>query len=82
VKFVEPRPFADPQVAASKLVEIANGIEAAQEAQFCWDWKSVWAAEDINRAQQDSSDHEAADCVESANRHLLTLSLSQLFWPP
>jgi hypothetical protein len=70
--------FADPEVAARKLVEIANGIEAAQEAQFCWDWKPVWAAEDINGAQQDSSDHEAADCVESANRHLLiTYSFTQ-----
>ena len=39
----------------------------------------VWAAEDINRAQQDSCDHDAADCVESANRHLLTLSLSHYF---
>jgi len=82
MKFVEPRPFADPDAAARKIVEIANGIEAAQEAQFCWDRKPVWAAEDINRAQQDWCDREAADCVESANRHLLTLSLSQLFWPP
>jgi hypothetical protein len=25
--------------------------------------------------------NEAADCVKSAKLHLLTLSLSQLFWP-
>ena len=30
MKFVEPRPFADPEVAASKLVEIA-GVEAVQD---------------------------------------------------
>jgi hypothetical protein len=28
VKFVERHPFADPDVAARKLVEIANGVEA------------------------------------------------------
>jgi hypothetical protein len=26
--------------------------------------------------------NEAADCVKFANRHLLALSLSQLFWTP
>jgi hypothetical protein len=28
VKFVNTRPFADPDVAARKLIEIANGVEA------------------------------------------------------
>ena len=79
MKFFEPLPFADPDAAARKLVEIANGIEAVQEAQaLLGSQDSVWAAQDINRAQQDSCDHDAADCVESANRHLLTLSLSHL----
>ena len=32
-KFVADRPLADPDVAARKIVEIANGIEAVQEAQ-------------------------------------------------
>jgi hypothetical protein len=31
LKFVEPRPFADPDVAARKLLEIASTIEAVQE---------------------------------------------------
>jgi hypothetical protein len=39
MKFVKPRPFAGPDAVARKLVEIANGIEAVQEAQFCWDRK-------------------------------------------
>jgi len=30
MKFVELRPFADPDIAARKLVEIANGAEAVQ----------------------------------------------------
>jgi hypothetical protein len=30
MKFVEPRPFADPDVAARKLVEIASTIEPVQ----------------------------------------------------
>jgi hypothetical protein len=34
VKFIEPRPFADPDVAARKLVEIANGIEAVQDGRI------------------------------------------------
>jgi hypothetical protein len=34
MKFVEPRPFADPDAAARKLVEIANGIEAVQDGRI------------------------------------------------
>jgi len=30
MKFVEPRHFADSDIAARKLVEIANGVEAVQ----------------------------------------------------
>jgi hypothetical protein len=30
MKFVDARPFADPDAAARKIVEIANGIEAVQ----------------------------------------------------
>jgi hypothetical protein len=29
-KYVQPRPYADPEVAARKIVEIANAVEAAQ----------------------------------------------------
>ena len=48
MKFVEPRPFADPDAAAHKLIEIANGIEAVQEAQGLLGSEDlVW---DINRA--------------------------------
>jgi hypothetical protein len=31
MKFVEPRPFADPDVAAHRLVEIASTIEPVQD---------------------------------------------------
>ena len=34
MKFVEPRPFANPDLAASKLVEIANSIEAVQDGRI------------------------------------------------
>ena len=34
MKFVEPRPFADPDIAARKLVEIANGVEAVQDGRI------------------------------------------------
>jgi hypothetical protein len=34
MKFVEPSPFADPDVAARKLVEIANGIAAVQDGRI------------------------------------------------
>jgi hypothetical protein len=30
-KFIEPRPFADPEAAARKLMEIANGLEPLQD---------------------------------------------------
>ena len=35
MRFVEPRPFADPDIAARKLVEIANGVEAVQDGRIC-----------------------------------------------
>jgi hypothetical protein len=34
MKFVEPSQFTDPNVAARKLVEIANGIEAVQDGRI------------------------------------------------
>ena len=34
MKFAEPRPFADPEAATRKLVEIANAIETAQDGRI------------------------------------------------
>ena len=34
MKFVEPRPYADPEVAARKLVEIASTIEPVQNGRI------------------------------------------------
>ena len=34
MKFVEPRPYADPEVAARKLLEIANATEAVQDGRI------------------------------------------------
>jgi hypothetical protein len=34
MKFVEPSPFTDPDVAARKLVEIANAVEAVQDGRI------------------------------------------------
>ena len=34
MKFVEPRPYADPEVAARKLVEIASTIEPVQDSRI------------------------------------------------
>jgi hypothetical protein len=34
MRFVKPRPFANPDIAARKLVEIANGIEAVQDGRI------------------------------------------------
>ena len=34
MKFAAARPFANPDVAARKLVEIANGVEAVQEGRI------------------------------------------------
>ena len=34
MKFVAPRPFADPDAAARKLVEIANATEAVQDGRI------------------------------------------------
>jgi hypothetical protein len=31
MKFIEPRPLADPAAAARKLMEIANSVEAVQD---------------------------------------------------
>ncbi len=34
MKFVSARPLADPDVAARKLIEIANAVEVAQDARI------------------------------------------------
>ena len=34
MKFVERHPFANPDKAARKLVEIANGVEAVQDGRI------------------------------------------------
>jgi hypothetical protein len=34
MKFVEQSPFADPDLAARKLIEIANGVEAVQDGRI------------------------------------------------
>jgi hypothetical protein len=34
MKFVDPHPFADPDAAARKLVEIANAVEAVQDGRI------------------------------------------------
>jgi hypothetical protein len=34
VNFIEPRPYADPDIAARKLVELANAVEAAQDGRI------------------------------------------------
>jgi hypothetical protein len=34
VKFAEPRPYADPDKAARKLVDICNSIEAIQDGRL------------------------------------------------
>ena len=34
MKFVEPRPYADPEAAARKLLEIANATEAVQDGRI------------------------------------------------
>jgi hypothetical protein len=34
VKFVNSRPFADPDVAARKIVELANGVETIQDGRI------------------------------------------------
>jgi hypothetical protein len=34
MKLTEPRPYADPEVAARKLIEIANSVEAVQDGRI------------------------------------------------
>jgi len=34
MKFVERQPFADPDAAARRIVEIANGVEAVQDGRI------------------------------------------------
>jgi hypothetical protein len=34
MKFIEPRPFADPDVAARKIIELANAIEVAEDGRI------------------------------------------------
>jgi hypothetical protein len=34
MKFIEPRPFADPEAAARKLIELANAFEPIQDSRI------------------------------------------------
>lgn len=34
MKFVNARPYADPESAARKLIDIANGVEAVQDGRI------------------------------------------------
>ena len=34
MKFVDARPFADPDITARKLIELANAIETAQDGRI------------------------------------------------
>jgi hypothetical protein len=34
MKFIQPRPFADPEAAARKLLEIANAVEPVQDGRI------------------------------------------------
>jgi hypothetical protein len=34
MKYIQPRPLADPDAAARKLLEIANAVEAAQDGRI------------------------------------------------
>jgi hypothetical protein len=34
VKYVEPSPLSEPETAARKLIEIANGVEAVQDGRI------------------------------------------------
>jgi hypothetical protein len=34
MKFVDRRPFTDPDAAARKIIEIANGVEAVQDGRI------------------------------------------------
>jgi hypothetical protein len=34
MKFIEPRPFADPEAAARKLLELANAFEPVQDGRI------------------------------------------------
>ena len=34
MKFVDPRPYADPEIAARKLVEIARGVTPVQDGRI------------------------------------------------
>ena len=34
MNFIEPRPYADPEVAARKIVELANAVEVPQDGRI------------------------------------------------
>jgi hypothetical protein len=45
MKFVEQRPFADPDAAARKLVEIANSVEPVQDGRIYIELGWLWMHE-------------------------------------
>ena len=52
MKFVADRPFADPEIAARKLMEIANSVEPVQDGRLHIEkinWPGLGLAEGWNR---------------------------------
>ena len=56
MKFAEQRPYADPEAAARKLIEIANSVEAVQEGRIHIEkinWPFLHDLPCIRRQEQD-----------------------------
>ena len=71
-KFVADHPFADPDVAARKIVEIANGVEAVQDGRIYTERVNVSGGWRQRRGlpRRDRARHRARLVMAARERHL------------
>ena len=76
MKFVEPHPFTNPDAAARKLVEIANGVEEARAPEPALRGKTLFLTNAVRGIVPIASLDQAPVPTDSRTSELATR-----FWP-
>jgi hypothetical protein len=74
MRFVTPRPFADPDVAARKLVETANAVEAVQDGRICIERVNAPFLAAGGSGDDFRAGHRAGLALAARERHLCEVS--------
>lgn len=80
MKLIEPRPFADPDAAARKLLEIANSVEPVQDGRIYiekvnWPFLSEFKGSPAEYRPQ--ARDRAREALDARERHLCEVHASR-----